>query len=48
MFLAIEELTPLTAMNQGVSVRYSSGLVEPLPICFSHKQACAGLTVTNP
>jgi hypothetical protein len=48
MFLVDEELPPLTTTNQGVGVRYDSGLVESLPVCFAHKRACACVVAANP
>jgi hypothetical protein len=38
MFLASEELASFTMMDKGVGVRDGNGPVEPLPICFAHKQ----------
>jgi hypothetical protein len=48
MFLASKELAPFIATDQEVSVRDDSGPVEPLPIHFAHKHACAYVTTTNP
>jgi hypothetical protein len=48
MFLTGEELAPLRATNQGVGVKYGSGPVEPLPICFAHKHVYASMTAANP
>jgi hypothetical protein len=47
MFLASEELAPLTMTNRGVSVRYGSEPVEPMHVCFAHKRACACVTTAN-
>jgi hypothetical protein len=48
MFLVSKELAPFIATDHEVGVKYDSGPVEPLPICFSHKHACAYVTTTNP
>jgi hypothetical protein len=48
MFLVSKELAPFTVTDQGVDVRDDSGLVEPLPIRFAQKHACALMTVANP
>jgi hypothetical protein len=36
MFLASKKLAPFTTMDQGVSVRYGGGPIEPLYVCFAH------------
>jgi hypothetical protein len=48
MFPTSEELAPFTTMDQGVDIRYDNGPIESLPICFSHKHACAYMTSTDP
>jgi hypothetical protein len=48
MFLASKELAAFMTVDQGVSIRYDSGPVEPLPICFAHKREYACMTAANP